>query len=66
MAYADKKAAFQYVNEYQKEKYDRITILRPAGQKAKIKEIAELKKMSVNEFINNCIDKELKKSKIEL
>ena len=25
VAFADKKAAFAYINEYQKEKYDRIT-----------------------------------------
>ena len=33
MAFADKKAAFAYVNEYQKEKYDRITVMAGKGGK---------------------------------
>ncbi len=37
MAFADKKAAFAYVNEYQKEKYDRITIMAEKGKKEKCK-----------------------------
>ena len=34
VAFADKKAAFAYVNEYQKEKYDRITVMAEKGKKA--------------------------------
>ena len=33
MAFADKKAAFAYVNEYQKEKYDRITVMAEKEKK---------------------------------
>jgi len=38
-----KKAVYSYVNEYQKKKYDRITILRSAGEKAKINALAKEK-----------------------
>ena len=61
-----KKAAYNYVNEYSKSKYDRITILRPAGQKAKIDEIAKERNLSTTQFINQCIDEKLKRMKIEL
>lgn len=61
-----KKAAFQYVNKYQKEKYDRITILRKSGQKEIIDKIAKEKGLSTTQFINQCIDEKLKRMKIEI
>lgn len=61
-----KKAAFAYVNQYQKEKYDRITILRKSGQKKKIDAIAKEQGMSTTQFINSCIDEKLKQMQIEL
>ncbi len=61
-----KKAAFDYLNRYQKEKYDRITILRKSGQKKKIDAIAKERGMSTTQFINSCIDEKLKRMKIEL
>lgn len=61
-----KKAAFKYVNEYQKKKYDRITILRKSGDKEKIDAIATEKGMSTTQFVNMCIDEKLKRMKIEL
>lgn len=61
-----KKAAYNYVNEYAKSKYDRITILREAGQKSKIDAIAKEKGMSTTQFINMCIDEKLKRMKIDL
>ena len=48
-----KKAAFDYVNNYQKEKYDWITILRKSGEKAKIDAIAKEKGLSTTQFINS-------------
>lgn len=63
----NKKAAYDYINKYQKEKYDRITILRKAGEKEKLINIASEKGYrSVTEFINSCIDEKLKRMKIEL
>ncbi len=67
MAFSDKQAAFKYVNEYTKQKYDRITILRASGDKAKIDTIAKEKGYrSTTEFINQCIDEKLKRMKIDL
>ena len=59
---ADKKSAYDYINQYQKEKYDRITILRKAGEKEKLTQIAKEKGYrTVTEFINACIDEKLKR-----
>lgn len=63
MAFADKKEAFKYINQYQKEKYDRITILRPAGDKATIEAIAKERGLSTSQFINQCIDEKIKRMK---
>lgn len=63
----NKKAAYDYINKYQKEKYDRITILRKVGEKEKLVNIATEKGYrTVTEFINTCIDEKLKRMKIEL
>ena len=51
----------KYINEFMKEKYDRIGLVVPKGRKEIIKEYAKSKKMSVNEFINSLIEIELKK-----
>jgi hypothetical protein len=66
MAFADKQAAYKYVNEYQKAKYDRITILRSAGEKEKLDAIAKEKNLSLTQFINQCIDEKLKRMKIDI
>lgn len=57
-----RKSAYNYLNKYQKEKYDRITILRKPGDKEKLTEIAKQKGYrTVTEFINACIDEKLKR-----
>lgn len=66
MAFSDKQAAFKYINEYQKQKYDRITILRKSGEKKQLEEIAKKKGLTVTAFINQCIDEKLKRSGIVL
>lgn len=67
MAYKEKQAAYKYVNNYQKENYDRITIMRKKGEKEKLTEIAKSKGYrNLTEFINSCIDEKLKRMKIEL
>ena len=47
----------EYINKYQKENYDRITILRKQGEKKRLNDIA-LKQgySSLSAFINSCID----------
>ena len=63
--HADKKAAYDYINQYQKEKYDRITILRRAGEKERLTQLAKEKGYrTVTEFINSCIDEKLKRMKV--
>lgn len=59
---------FDYLNEYQKKNYDRITILRKKGDKEKLKQIAKEKYniKSVSEFVNMCIDEKLKRMKIDI
>lgn len=62
MAFSEKQAAYKYINEYQKQKYDRITILRKSGDKEKLEKIsAEKGYKSVSAFINFCIDEKLKR-----
>ncbi len=51
----------KYINEFMKEKYDRIGLMVPKGQKEIIKAYAKSKNMSVNEFINSLIRAELNK-----
>jgi hypothetical protein len=63
MAFSDKQAAYKYINEYQKTKYDRLTVLRPAGDKEKIEAIAKEKGMSISQFVNQCIDEKIKRIK---
>jgi predicted oxidoreductase len=63
----NKKAAYDYINNYQKEKYDRITILRKSGEKEKLAALAKEKGYrTVTEFINSCIDEKLKRMKIDI
>ena len=58
---------YKSINEYTKQKYDRITILRTSGEKEKLNQIASDKGYrSLNEFINQAIDEKLKRLKIEL
>ena len=60
----NKKAAYDYINQYQKEKYDRITILRKAGEKERLTQIAKEKGYrTVTEFINACIDEKINRMK---
>lgn len=49
-----------YQNEYIKEKYDRINLTVPKGRKDEIKKQAAKEGKSVNEYINNLIEKALK------
>ena len=50
----------KYQNEYNKQKYDRITIMTPKGKKDEIKAAAKAAGLSVNEFINQAIDSYMK------
>ena len=60
MAFADKKREAEYINQYQRENYDRITILRTKGDKDKLDRLASDRGVSRSELINWCIDQQLK------
>lgn len=59
MAFSDKKAAFAYINKYQKEKYDRITIMTGKGKKEKYRTAAKEAGMSLSAFIEKCVDEKI-------
>lgn len=44
-----------YQNSYNKEKYDRISLMLPKGEKDRIKTAAATAGESVNEYINKAI-----------
>ncbi len=56
MAFTDKQAAFRYVNEYQKQKYDRITVMADKGKKEQYQAAAKLRGMSLSAFVMQCVD----------
>lgn len=63
MAFTDKGAAFRYINEYQKEKYDRITVMATKGKKEEYQAAAKLKGMKLSAFVQYCVDKEIDRMK---
>lgn len=58
MAFKEREKELSYIAQYQKENYDRITVMSPKGTKEKVKAAATLKGMSVSEFVLDCINKE--------
>lgn len=63
MAYANKEDAIKYVNQYQKEKYDRITIMAAKGKKEEYTAAAKLKNMKLSTFVQDCVEKEIQRMK---
>lgn len=61
MAYKDKADTIRYNNDFNKKNYDRINLTMKKGKKELIQRAAQIRGESVNTFINNLIDKELKK-----
>lgn len=51
----------KYQNDFNKEKYDRITIMVPKGEKDFISEIAKQAGMSRNEYIYTAIQEKIQK-----
>ncbi len=50
----------EYNNAYNKEKYDRITIMMPKGKKERIKSRADELGKSVSGYINDVLDKDIR------
>lgn len=55
------KAQQRAVAKYMKENYDEIKIRVPKGEKDRYKAMAEAQGKSLNQFIIECIEKELNK-----
>lgn len=51
----NKQEQIRYMNQYNKDKYDRISLMAPKGNKEKIKEAANAENMSMNEYIMSAI-----------
>lgn len=60
MAFKEKEKELSYIAQYQKDNYDRITVMAPKGTKEKLRAAATLKNMKLSEFVLYCITKELK------
>ena len=56
MAYKKTDKLIQYNNEFNKENYDRISLMTPKGKKDIIKAKASENGESLNAFINRAID----------
>lgn len=63
MAFLERGKELSYIAQYQKDNYDRITVMSPKGTKEKLKAAATLRNMSVSEFVLSCVTKELEKMK---
>lgn len=59
MAFKEREKELSYIAQYQKDKYDRITVMSPKGTKEKVKAAATLRGKSTSEFVLDCINKEL-------
>lgn len=51
----------EYVNDFIRKKYDRINLLIPAGNKEIIKSMAAKKGKSVNQYLNDLIEDDLRR-----
>lgn len=63
MAFSDKQAAFNYVNQYQKEKYDRITVMADKGKKEEYQAAAKKEGLSLSAFVMLCVDEKIEQMK---
>lgn len=63
MAFKEKDKELSYIAQYQKDNYDRITVMAPKGTKEEIKKAAELKGMKISGFVLDAVQKELLRMK---
>lgn len=61
MAFKDKSQAIRYQNEYNRAKYDRVTIMLDKGGKEALQTAAKQAGQSVNEFVKQSISDRLAK-----
>lgn len=63
MAFKSKEKELSYIAQYQKDNYDRITVMAPKGTKEDIKKAAALKGMKISAFVLDAVQKELERMK---
>lgn len=63
MAYKNKAQAIAYINKYNAEKYDRVTVMLPRGEKEAVKEHATAQGEKVNTFIARAIRETMERDK---
>lgn len=63
MAFKDREKELSYIAQYQKDKYDRITVMAPKGTKEDVRKAAELKGVKMSAFVLDCVLKELERMK---
>ena len=59
MAYTKKEDALSYIAQYQKDNYDRITVMANRGKKAEYQAAAKLKGMSLSALVMACVDEKI-------
>lgn len=60
MENGEKFDQIKYINQYNKENYDRIYLMVPKGKKEAIKAKAKAAGKSINEYINIAISEKMK------
>ena len=63
MAFKDREKELSYIAKYQKENYDRITVMAPKGKKEEYRKAADFKNMKLSAFVLDCVEKELERMK---
>lgn len=63
MAFKNKKKELSYIAQYQKDNYDRITVMAPKGTKEELRKAADLKGMKLSAFVLDAVKKELERMK---
>lgn len=59
MAFSDSKKGNQYVNDYKKENYDRITILVRKGDKLKYSKLAAASGLSLSQWFVSAVESKI-------
>lgn len=62
MTEEQKRRHQQYMNQYNRENYDRYTVMLPKGTKQIYREFAERRGHTLNGYINMLLAEELKKN----
>lgn len=63
MAFKEKDKELSYIAKYQKDNYDRITVMADKGKKAEYQAAAKIKGMSLSAFVMACVDEKIEKMK---